>query len=203
MTPVYFYKTKITPGKIVCIGRNYVAHIAELGNQTPDQMVVFIKPASAIGAELNSSLDEPLHYETEICFLVRNQQLSAVGVGFDLTKRQLQDQLKEKRLPWERAKAFDGSALFSEFVAMPDDISQLSVELRIDGELTQQGSVQQMLYPPQAMINELQTFLSLQDDDIIMTGTPQGVGPVRAGARYEAAIRYNDVVIVSNEWIAL
>ncbi len=103
----------VTPSKIVCVGRNYVAHIEELGNEIPEQMVVFNKPNSAIGDTLYANLGEPLHYESELAFMVRAGQLAAVAFGLDLTRRELQSRLKHRGLPWERAKAFDGAALFS------------------------------------------------------------------------------------------
>src|SRR6187401_2848464 len=106
----------VYPSKILCVGRNYVAHIRELGNDVPDTMVVFNKPNSAITGTLRSRIgDEALHYEGELAFAVKKGKLVAVGFGLDLTRRGLQTALKEKGLPWERAKAFDGAALFSEF----------------------------------------------------------------------------------------
>ena len=119
----------ITPTKIICIGRNYVEHIAELGNEIPDEMVVFNKPNSAISTELLSFHQEPLHYEAELCFVIKNQKFCSFGIGLDLTKRGLQSKLKAKGLPWERAKSFDGSAVFSDFVAIDDVDASLSFEL--------------------------------------------------------------------------
>lgn len=97
----------IVPSKIVCIGRNYSEHIEELGNATPKRMVVFIKPNSSISETLTSYHGEQVHYEAEICFLVKKEELFAVGVGIDLTKRALQKELREEGLPWERAKSFE------------------------------------------------------------------------------------------------
>ncbi|MGL5358272.1 MAG: fumarylacetoacetate hydrolase family protein, partial [Shewanella sp.] len=111
----------IYPTKIVCIGRNYVDHIHELGNEIPEDMVVFVKPNSAITTQLHSQHQgEALHYEAELCFLFQGGRFSHVAVGLDLTKRALQNQLKAKGLPWERAKAFDGAALLSPFIAIED-----------------------------------------------------------------------------------
>ena len=129
------------PAKIVCVGRNYVAHIAELGNEMPGQMVVFNKPPSSIAAELKSFHDEPLHYETEIALLVGGSGFEGVAPGIDLTRRQLQSTLKEKGLPWERAKAFDGAAVFGEFVRCDALDERCELELLIDGQRTQHGSV--------------------------------------------------------------
>ncbi|MFA0697572.1 fumarylacetoacetate hydrolase family protein, partial [Vibrio sp. 10N.222.49.C9] len=95
-----------TPSKILCVGRNYAAHIEELGNEIPEDMVVFMKPNSSLSQQLNSFHDEPLHYEAELCFLVKDGEFSGVAIGLDLTKRETQSALKAKGLPWERAKAF-------------------------------------------------------------------------------------------------
>ena len=193
----------VFPSKIVCVGRNYVAHIQELGNAIPDAMVVFNKPNSAISDTLHSSLGgEALHYEGELAFTVQNGALAAVGFGLDLTKRKLQDTLKQQGLPWERAKAFDGAALFSEFVPLPKDIPQLSLQLRVDGELRQSGGVPLMMYPPEAILLELQTFISLQDGDIIMTGTPAGVGAVHSGETFEGQVFAGDTALIAATWIA-
>ena len=106
----------VVPSKVVCVGRNYVAHIKELNNEIPEDMVLFIKPNSAISDVLKSFHHEAIHYEAELCFLFEGGVFIAVGLGLDLTKRSLQSELKAKGLPWERAKAFDGSAVMSQFI---------------------------------------------------------------------------------------
>jgi len=193
----------VTPSKIVCIGRNYVEHIAELGNEVPDEMVVFLKPNSAISNTLYSFIKEALHYETEIAFIINDGKFSAVGVGLDLTKRTLQGKLKAKGLPWERAKAFNGAALFSEFVELPDDFSSLQVQLKINGQVTQLGGVDLMMYKPADILRELKSFLDLNDGDIIMTGTPKGVGEIKAGAAFDTAILADGVALVQKQWQAV
>lgn len=192
------------PTKIVCIGRNYVAHIKELGNQVAEQMVIFLKPSSAINNELLSVHgDESLHFETEICFKVKAGNLAEVGVGLDLTKRELQAQLKSKGLPWERAKAFDGSALFSEFVAIEQaDIAKLEVSLRINDRLQQQGNVELMLYKPDVILEQINEFMTLNDGDIIMTGTPAGVGKISPGDTFSAQIHVAEQLLVEQSWVA-
>lgn len=192
----------VTPGKIVCVGRNYVDHITELGNEVPDEMVVFIKPNSALVQDLYATINEPLHYETEIAFVIESGEFAAVGVGLDLTKRELQAKLKAKGLPWERAKSFTGAALFSEFVALPDDLSDLMVKLVIDNKPVQMGGVDLMMYKPASILRELKTFLTLDDGDIIMTGTPKGVGVINAGAEFQASILNREDVLVSQSWQA-
>ncbi|MCJ8295302.1 MAG: fumarylacetoacetate hydrolase family protein [Colwellia sp.] len=171
---------QVTPSKVVCIGRNYVDHITELANEIPDEMVVFLKPNSAITATLSAMHnDDALHYEAELSFLYQGGQFTAVALGLDLTKREVQGKLKTKGLPWERAKAFDGSAVFSDFVAIPEEgLSQLNLSLVINDELKQQGGVSLMMVKPDEILKELQSFISLEDGDIVMTGTPKGVGVI-------------------------
>ncbi len=193
----------VTPSKIVCVGRNYVAHVRELGNDIPDDMVVFIKPNSAISTVLHSQAGgEGLHFEGEIVLLVKAGKFAAVGFGLDLTRRELQSALKKKGLPWERAKAFDGAAVFSEFVPLPPDIDQLALQLDIDGERRQTGGVELMLYRPAAILEELRTFTTLEDGDLVMTGTPEGVGSIHKGERFEGRILAGDKVLVSASWVA-
>lgn len=193
----------VCPTKIVCIGRNYVAHIRELANEIPDSMVVFNKPNSAISHILRSRMgDENLHYEGELAFTVDGGRLSAVGFGLDLTRRGLQSELKRKGLPWERAKAFDGAALFSAFVALPKELELLTLRLSVDGQLRQAGGVELMLYRPEAILRELSTFTTLEDGDIIMTGTPEGVGEVRPGQVFEGQVLHGGKQLVTAAWTA-
>lgn len=199
---------KATPSKIVCIGRNYVAHAQELGNAVPAEPVIFIKPNSAISPELKAGLDEEHHYEGELCFLVSEKQLKGVGFGLDITRRQTQQNLKEKGLPWERAKAFDGSAVFSEFITLDDitlgdiDVGQLGITLHINDQLKQQGDVSLMLFKPQHILESIQQFLTLEDDDIIMTGTPAGVGPIESGDTFTGAVHYGGETVLKVQWQA-
>lgn len=203
MNTVLVDETEMYPSKIVCVGRNYVAHIEELGNEIPREMVVFAKPNSALGSTLHSRHgDAVLHYEGEIVFVVMGGALAAVGFGLDLTKRELQSSLKSRGLPWERAKAFDGAALFSRFVASPKDLSSLSLELEVDGELRQAGGVELMMYPPGTILRELQQFMTLEDGDLIMTGTPAGVGAVQCGQRFTGRVRTAHGILVEESWVA-
>jgi 2-keto-4-pentenoate hydratase/2-oxohepta-3-ene-1,7-dioic acid hydratase in catechol pathway len=193
----------VTPSKIVCIGRNYVAHIEELGNEIPEQMVVFNKPNSAITDILRSQMaGEMLHYEGELAFMIRAGRLDAVGFGLDLTKRELQTTLKRQGLPWERAKAFDGSVLFSEFVDPPRDIDSLSLRLEVDGMPRQAGDVSLMIHKPDAILRELAQFITLEDGDIIMSGTPEGVGEIHTGERFEARILAGTKTLLTTSWVA-
>lgn len=202
MHSIYVATKPVTPSKIVCIGRNYVAHIEELGNEIPSAMVVFNKPNSAIGQTLHAHLGEPLHYEGELAFVVRDGGFCAVGFGLDLTKRDLQSELKGKGLPWERAKAFDGAALFSEFVALPPAPDKLALKLIVDGATRQAGNIDLMMYKPTEILRELSTFMSLEDGDVVMTGTPAGVGVVMAGEQFEGQVLVEGEVLLSHTWVA-
>ena len=203
MNTIRLESEHIAPSKIVCIGRNYLEHIRELGNETPDDMVIFNKPNSSISNRLLAARDEPLHYEGEICFMVQDGSLSAVGFGLDLTQRELQSKLKAKGLPWERAKAFDGAACFSDFVALGDTpLDSLSLQLEINGELRQQGGYELMMYKPEQILSGIARFMSLDDGDIIMTGTPKGVGQVQPGDRFIGRVLSGEKVLVSGEWTA-
>lgn len=202
MNSVEFDGVAAIPSKIVCVGRNYVEHISELGNDVPDQMVVFMKPNSAITSQLQAFPGEPVNYEAEISFLIIDGEIAAVGAGLDLTKRDAQSELKQKGLPWERAKAFDGSALFSPFVAIDSIDDTLEVLLQINHRLVQQGGVSLMIHKPADIMRECRQFISFNDGDIIMTGTPRGVGVVKPGDHYEIRIRQNGRVITRGEWRA-
>ena len=193
---------QIAPSKVVCVGRNYVEHIRELNNEVPDEMVLFIKPNSAVSHELIAFHQEPLHYEGEICFVYHQGKFNAVGFGLDLTKRTLQAQLKSKGLPWERAKAFDGSAVFSEFVSIDNIEDSLSLQLSINGKMIQQGNVTLMMNKPDEILAEIQHFLTLEDGDIVMTGTPKGVGVIEAGDQYNAKVFTDKRVFVNTLFTA-
>ena len=202
MNTIIVGNRKIEPSKIICVGRNYIEHIRELNSEIPENMVVFFKPNSAISQELNSFQIEQIHYEAELCFIYENGRFSAIGFGLDLTKRELQNKLKSKGLPWERAKAFDGSALFSKFVEIQSISPSLSVELSINGKVRQSGSFNQMIYKPDAILTELLTFVSLNDGDIVMTGTPKGVGIINKESVFVGKVIEDNKVITSAEWIA-
>ena len=202
MTAIQFNGEPVRPGKVICVGRNYAAHISEMDSVPAENMVVFMKPATSIGTELHAVLDEPLHYEGEICLLVQHDNIAGIGFGLDLTKRETQSKLKDAGLPWERSKAFTGSALFSEFVQAPKDLSQLGLELRVNDALRQKGDVSLMLYPLAVILEELRQFLTLEDGDIIMTGTPAGVGPVQSGECFDGRVLAGEQVLARAVWQA-
>lgn len=189
-----------TPSKIVCIGRNYAAHIQELGNTPSEDMVVFIKPASSLSDRVFCEHQgEVLHYETELCFRVVGDQLQKVALGLDLTKRDTQNKLKSQGLPWEKAKAFAHSAVMGEFVDFKH-LNALTLELWIDGEKKQAGGVKDMLFKPEQILQEVKTWLPLEDGDILMTGTPQGVGPLKRDMQLKAVLKQGDKVLAEENW---
>ncbi|WP_323591126.1 fumarylacetoacetate hydrolase family protein [Aliarcobacter butzleri] len=204
MNKILLNDKEMIPSKVVCIGRNYVDHIKELNNEIPENMVFFIKPNSAISQKLIFPQNQTsCHYEAEISFLIKEDKIVAVGFGLDLTLREIQSKLKEKGLPWERAKAFDNSAVFSKFVAFKQDISKLEIELFINDELKQKGDYSLMINKPDEIIKEAKTFLSFEDGDILMSGTPKGVGEFKKGDIFVGKILYDKKVIIEERFEVL
>ena len=200
MNSIVFQSQKLIPSKVVCIGRNYVAHIEELNNEIPEEPVVFLKPNSAISSQLQINEQHNIHYESEISFLVINGELSGVGFGLDLTKREVQTVLKNKGLPWERAKAFDKSAVFSEFVGMQHVTESLRIELTINGELVQRGEEHLMINSPSELLEEVSRFMTVENGDILMTGTPSGVGIVNKGDVFQGRILSGTKLLIEHAW---
>lgn len=202
MNYIEINEKNINSSKIVCIGRNYMEHIKELNNDIPSEMVFFIKPNSSISKEIIFPKNATsCHYEAEISFLIEENKISAVGFGLDLTLREIQSELKKKSLPWERAKAFDNSAVFSDFVSFNGDINELEIELFINDELKQKGGVELMIHKPSDIINEFKTFASFEDGDILMTGTPKGVGSFKVGDKFLGKILYKNKLLIQKEFI--
>ena len=193
---------RFTPTKIVCVGLNYVEHIEELNSKFSDEPVVFIKPPSALSDAILTGVDKGIHYEGEISFLIENGAYIGVAVGFDLTKRDLQARLKNEGRPWERSKAFDASAVFSSFVPFDvESMSQLRLDLELNGQLVQSASYDLMIYKPEFLLGNIQEFLTLEDGDIVMTGTPKGVGEFAVGDRFTGKLFMDDVVLVEKSWV--
>ena len=181
--------------KIICIGRNYSQHAEELSNKKPESPVIFIKPDTAI---LQSRLpffippfSNQIHHEVEVLVRINrigkyieekfaHKYYQEIGLGIDFTARDLQQNLKEKGLPWEKAKAFDGSALIGNWFNKNNfsDLNQLDFELVKNSETVQEGNTSQMIWSIDTLINEVSRFFTLKIGDIIFTGTPAGVGPV-------------------------
>jgi len=201
MNCVRFDNCEVYPSKIVCVGRNYAAHVRELENEVPDQAVLFIKPNSAIADDIIFSDEELIHYEGEITFLVIDGEFAGVGFGLDLTKRRLQDELKSRGLPWERAKAFDKSAVFSDFVAFDGDVARLRMELYINGELAQSGGCRSMLNTPGDLLKDIKSVFSLENGDLVMTGTPEGVGAINRGDEFTGKVFDEETLLVQAAWV--
>jgi len=180
--------------KIICIGRNYAKHIEELANERPDNPVVFLKPDSAILTNKNPFFIPPfssdVHYEVEVLIKINkvgkhiasrfaHKYYDEIGLGIDFTARDVQQQCKEKGLPWEKAKAFDGSAVIGNFYNKKDfNLENLSFQLFKNNEIVQDGNTQSMLWKIDELISYVSQYFTLKKGDIIFTGTPAGVGKV-------------------------
>ena len=202
MNQIQINNESITPSKVVCVGRNYVEHIYELGNEIPSSMVLFNKPNSAITGEL-LYFDEACRFEGEICFLIRGGMIGGLGFGLDLTRADIQNKMKEKGLPWERAKAFDGSAVFGDFIPFdPAEAEKLSMKLYRNDILTQHATYELMIYKPDEIIGEINSFMTLEDGDIVMSGTPKGVATYERGDHFRARLFLDETVILKSEFTA-
>jgi 5-carboxymethyl-2-hydroxymuconate isomerase len=192
-------------GKILCIGRNYVDHIRELGNEAPAAPVIFMKPASSVigsgDAVVIPRYSANCHHEAELALLVGRECkdiaedealdcLAGYGIAIDLTLRDVQDELKKKGLPWDIAKGFDTACPLSTFVpaAQVADPQKLTIRLKVNDELRQDGSTALMIHPVAKIISHLSTIFTLEAGDIILTGTPAGVSRISAGDRLCAEI---------------
>lgn len=202
MKTVQYLSEQVTPSKVICVGRNYVAHIKELNNETPDSMVLFNKPNSAITNTLEY-IQEDCRFEGEICFLIKNKQIEGIGFGLDLTKAGLQNKMKEKGLPWERAKGFDKSAVLSKFVKFEGNIETLEMKLFLNAKLVQHATYDLMIYKPSEILKEIETFMSLEDGDIIMSGTPKGVATYKRQDVFLATIYIEDKLVLRKEFVVI
>ena len=200
MQTVMYKDKKLDVSKVICIGRNYVEHIEELGNEIPSEMVVFNKPNSAITDELHYFSDA-CRFEGEICFLIQNKRIEGIGFGLDLTHADIQNKLKEKGLPWERAKAFDKSAVFSHFIPYNGDIRTIEMRLTVNEHLVQFANYSLMMYKPGVMISEINRFMALEENDIVMSGTPKGVSTYKVGDRFVGHIFSDGKLILEHSWI--
>ena len=202
MKTIQFDNKLYTPSKVICIGRNYVEHIEELNNEMPSSMVVFNKPNSSISEELYF-VSADTRFEGEICFLMLDNQIVGIGFGLDLTKADIQNHLKQKGLPWERAKGFNNAAVLSEFVPFDGNVEDLRFELYLNDQLQQFANHDLMIYKPKEMIEEILSFMDIEDGDIIMTGTPKGVATYVKNDKFLGKIFYKDEVILEKEFICL
>ncbi len=200
MKTILYNGTLLYPSKIICIGRNYVEHIHELNNEIPSSMVVFNKPNTAITDTLRF-ITHDTRFEGEICFLMMNGAIAGIGFGLDLTKAELQNHLKSKGLPWERAKGFDASAVLGDFVPLTAPLESLRMTLHINDTLAQEATYELMIYKPLEMIEEIGSFMSFEDGDVIMSGTPKGVNTYNIGDQFIGRIYSDDQLLVESSWI--
>ncbi len=191
--------------KIICIGRNYAKHIEELDNEKPKEPVIFMKPDSAVLLKKNPFIIPPfsqdIHYEVEILVKINktgkfidekfaHKYYEEIGLGIDFTARDVQQNLKEKGLPWEKAKAFDGSAVIGKFSQKSDlNLSKMKFQLLKNGSPVQDGDSSHMMWKIDELISYVSKYFTLKIGDVIFTGTPAGVGRVKA----------NDILIGSLE----
>lgn len=197
--------TPYTVGKLVCVGRNYREHIRELGNEMPEKPVLFMKPATSIiqtGEQIViPSYSHDCHHEVELAILIGRQasrlredevftHIAGYGVAIDLTLRDVQSELKKKGLPWEIAKAFDTSCPLSGFVPARQvaNPQNLRLILSVNDQLRQDATTALMLRPIAQLLHEITEIFTLEAGDIVLTGTPAGVGPLTSGDRVHAEV---------------
>jgi acylpyruvate hydrolase len=195
-----------TIGKFVCVGRNYADHIKELGNETPDKPILFLKPSSAAiysgDKIIYPKFSNELHHEVELLLLIGKDlkdadekesadAIAGYGVGLDMTLRDVQNELKKKGHPWTIAKCFDTSAVISDFVSSKDYKLTLEEEISIsvNGVIRQKEKLNMMIFPPVKLVQYISTVMKLERGDIIYTGTPAGVGSVNRGDTLQAEIK--------------
>lgn len=196
------------PSKIICVGRSYADHAKELGNAIPDYPVLFMKPPSALveldsgiawnsawgschyECELTLRIDQPLTAETDP--LKALQAVGAVTLGLDLTLRDLQDDLKKKGQPWERAKAFDGSCMLADWIDVKDAVSDwadVHYTLQVNDELRQKGDTALLIFDIGTLLAEISQVFTLEAGDVVMTGTPAGVAALKAGDQLKMTLQ--------------
>jgi acylpyruvate hydrolase len=189
--------------KIICIGRNYIEHARELNNPVPSEPVFFMKPDSALTRNNKPffipDFSQEVHHEIELVLKIdrlgksidkrfAHRYYHEIGIGVDFTARDLQRMAKEKGLPWEKAKAFDGSAPLGEFLPKASLPDLITFRLDIDGKTVQQGSTADLIFSFDEIIAYVSRFITLRTGDLIFTGTPAGVGPVKRNDRLQGYI---------------
>ena len=194
--------------KIICIGRNYAKHIEELDNEKPKEPVIFMKPDSAVLLKKNPFIIPPfsqdIHYEVEILVKINkvgkfidqkfaHKYYEEIGLGIDFTARDVQSRLKEKGLPWEKAKAFDGSAVIGKFYAKDSlDLENIKFQLFKNDKLVQDGESSHMLWKIDELIAYVSQYFTLKIGDVIFTGTPAGVGKVEVNDVLKGTLQDQD-----------
>ena len=196
---------KIPLGKVVCVGRNYTEHARELGNEIPEKPVVFLKPNSAViysGEKIvYPDLSEDMHHEVELVLLIgktiknannkkAEEAIAGYGVGLDMTLRDVQSELKKKGHPWTIAKGFDTSAVISDFVLKKNYVLTLNetISLSINGAIKQKAKLNTMIFSPPRIVEYISSLMTLEESDLIYTGTPAGVSKVEKGDKLFAEI---------------
>lgn len=203
--------------KIICIGRNYTDHISELQNEKPEDPVIFLKPDTSILLKKQPffipDFSEEVHYEVEVLVKIKkvgkhiqekfaHKYYDEIGLGIDFTARDLQQKLKERGLPWEKAKAFDGAAVIGEKWLAKDsvaDINMLNFSLEKNGEIVQKSNTELMLWKIDELIAYVSQFFTLKIGDIIFTGTPAGVGKVSAEDRLTGFIEDKQIFSIQTK----
>lgn len=197
--------------KIICVGRNYVKHIEELQNERPDEPVLFMKPDTAILPKKTPfvipEFSNDIHHEVEILVKINkvgkyidakfaHKYYDEIGLGIDFTARDIQNKLKEKGLPWEKAKGFDGSAIIGDFLSKNNfsSIENITFELKSNGKTVQKGNTSHMLWKVDEIIAYVSQFFTLKKGDIIFTGTPEGVARVEPNDLLEGYIENNKLL---------
>ena len=193
-------------GKVICVGRNYHDHIVEMASVPSAKPLLFMKPSTAL-VDASKDIFIPqdrgeCHNELEVAWLIgeildRNTELNlskhiyAVGLALDLTLRDVQSQCKQKGHPWERAKSFDGSCPISSFVNVPSSkLQDLHFELKVNGKTRQRGHTANMIFNTETLLNDIRQQFTLLPGDIVLTGTPKGVGPLYAGDSVEMCLHH-------------
>ena len=196
--------------KIICVGRNYAEHIEELNNTVPKDPVLFLKPDTAIVLKKQPffipEFSNDVHHEVEVLVKINrigkhidrkfaHKYYDEIGLGIDFTARDLQSQLKEKGLPWEKAKAFDGAAVIGKFLPKSDfkDVNDINFRLEKNGEVQQIGNTSLMLWKIDTLIEYISKYFTLKIGDVIFTGTPSGVGKVSFNDNLKGFIEENEL----------
>lgn len=185
-------------GNIYCIGRNYGEHVQELGNDLPKEPLVFLKAPSALRPMHSEALacsHETFHHELELVLLIKEHQamgekadpslVGAMTLGLDLTRRELQTEIKKQGLPWTLCKSFAGAAILHPFQNAPKDMQDIAFSLKVKGELRQTGHSKDMIFDVRRILNFLLKYQDLHAGDLVYTGTPAGVGPLQKGDSFQ------------------
>lgn len=195
----------LRPGKLLCIGRNYAKHAAEMGREVPDEPMVFLKPATALVRSGEAVMLPPqsreVHHEVELVAVIGTDgkdisegealdHVAGYAAGLDMTARDLQRAAKERRHPWSVAKGFDTFAPLGPIVPAAEgpDVQATAIRLAVNGENRQDGNTRHMIFSVAQLVAYCSSIFTLEAGDLLYTGTPEGVGPVEAGDRLEAAV---------------